>query len=225
MHIACRSPIWDMWVGAVFLKSVYLRSFLTLGNLENFKHCQDSSNSRCLVDMYINHYTARGVSCSVIYHIRREASALLVLQCGHSRASKSGTSNRNKFSRFFYAYMQANNNNLTYPIMKANSQKLLFTIVCLLCSIGVYAHDFEVDGIYYNITSRTDKTIEVAPRAIWYGKYTGSVIIPENVNYNGITYNVTSIGDYAFSSSTELTEITIPNSVTSIGEGAFYGCI
>ena len=101
MHIACRSPIWDMWVGAVFLKSVYLRSFLTLGNLENFKHCQDSSNSRCLVDMYINHYTARGVSCSAIYHIRREASALLVLQCGHSRASKSGTSNSNGSHAFF----------------------------------------------------------------------------------------------------------------------------
>ena len=37
MHIACRSPIWVMWVGADILESVYLRSFLTIRNLENFK--------------------------------------------------------------------------------------------------------------------------------------------------------------------------------------------
>ena len=102
MHIARRSPIWVMWVGAdILLKSVYFRSFLAFRNLENFKHCQDSSNSRCLVDMYIVRYTARGVSCSAIYHIRREASALLVLQCGHSRASKSGTSNKYSSHAFF----------------------------------------------------------------------------------------------------------------------------
>ena len=40
--------------------------------------CQECSNGRCLVDMYIIRYTALGVSCGVIYHIQREASALLV---------------------------------------------------------------------------------------------------------------------------------------------------
>lgn len=36
---------------------------------------------------------------------------------------------------------------------------------------------------------------------------------------------VTSIGNYAFMSSTSLTSVTIPNSVTAIGNAAFYGCI
>ena len=36
--------------------------------------------------------------------------------------------------------------------------------------------------------------------------------------------SVTSIGNYAFIGCTGLTSITIPNSVTSIGEGAFKGC-
>ncbi len=42
-------------------------------------------------------------------------------------------------------------------------------------------------------------------------------------SYN-IPDSVTSIGDYAFYGRTSLTSITIPNSVTSIGDYAFYGC-
>ncbi len=39
-----------------------------------------------------------------------------------------------------------------------------------------------------------------------------------------IPNSVTSIGDYAFTDCTGLTSVTIPNSVTSIGNGAFYRC-
>ena len=39
-----------------------------------------------------------------------------------------------------------------------------------------------------------------------------------------IPNSVTSIGDYAFSGCSSLTSVTIPNSVTSIGDEAFYGC-
>ncbi len=40
-----------------------------------------------------------------------------------------------------------------------------------------------------------------------------------------IPNSVTSIGDGAFSGCTRLTSVTIPNSVTSIGDEAFYDCI
>ena len=39
-----------------------------------------------------------------------------------------------------------------------------------------------------------------------------------------IPEGVTSIGNYAFSACTSLTEISIPNSVTSIGISIFNGC-
>ena len=39
-----------------------------------------------------------------------------------------------------------------------------------------------------------------------------------------IPNSVTSIGDYAFYCCTGLTSVTIPDSVTSIGDYAFYGC-
>jgi hypothetical protein len=39
-----------------------------------------------------------------------------------------------------------------------------------------------------------------------------------------IPNSVTTIGDRAFDECKSLTSITIPNSVTSIGNGAFYEC-
>ena len=107
--------------------------------------------------------------------------------------------------------------------------KYLFTALQLLCATVATAHHFQVDGIYYNILSEEEKTVEVTYRGnysdSYSNEYTGSVVIPESVTYNGATYSVTSIGKEAFSGCIWLRSITIPNSVTSIGEFAFHGCI
>ena len=104
----------------------------------------------------------------------------------------------------------------------------LFTALLLLCSSVAFAHNFEVDGIYYNITNSTTKEVAVTYSGSSYSsvanEYTGNVVIPESVTYNDATYSVTSIGGYAFEGCTALTSVTIPNSVTSIGGSAFYGC-
>ena len=111
--------------------------------------------------------------------------------------------------------------------MKHNYIKRLFTALLLFCSTVAMAHDFEVDGIYYNITSQ-NKTVGVTYKGTsstqYSDEYSGAVIIPENVTYNGSTYSVTSIEDEAFYGCKELTSVEISNSVTSIGEKAFYGC-
>ena len=102
------------------------------------------------------------------------------------------------------------------------------TIAALLCSIVVKAHDFEVDGIYYNITSEEAKQAEVTYKGnsydSYHDEYSGSVTLPATVTYNGVAYRVTSIGSYAFYNCSSLTAITIPEGVTSIGDWAFYGC-
>lgn len=96
---------------------------------------------------------------------------------------------------------------------------ITFLLVMLMCitSIKAFAYDCKVDGIYYNRTSATE--LEVAK-----GNYTGDIVIPSSVTYNGKTFTVTSIGNEAFYKCYKLTSVTIPNSVTSIGGDAFEEC-
>ena len=111
--------------------------------------------------------------------------------------------------------------------------KNLYIKLCLLAlsaffAQSLHAYDFAVSGIYYKIISSTDKTVEVTYKSssysYYYSDYSGTIVIPNEVTYNSITYNVTSISEYAFVSCTGLTSITIPSSVTSIGSSAFCYC-
>ena len=97
-------------------------------------------------------------------------------------------------------------------------KKLLLTLtMSLLCVAACCAT--EINGINYILNS--DGTAEVTSK---YPSYSGSVVIPPSVTYNGITYKVIGINDWAFAGDTGLTSITIPNSVTNIGERAFEDC-
>ena len=51
--------------------------------------------------------------------------------------------------------------------------------------------------------------------------YTGEVFVPNEVEYEGRTYAVTSIGEYAFRWSENLTSVVLPDNVRSIKGDAF----
>ena len=51
-----------------------------------------------------------------------------------------------------------------------------------------------------------------------------SITIPNTVEHNGVTYDVTAIGDDAFWNKTTLTSIVFPAKLVSIGSRAFKGC-
>lgn len=107
-------------------------------------------------------------------------------------------------------------------------RRVCVAMVMMVCVVYVaQAHDFEVDGIYYNITSETNKTVEVTYKGESYStiiEYSGDIVVPENVSYNDTLYSVVSIGNHTFYNCGDMTSIAIPNSVTSIGKSTFYNC-
>ena len=109
------------------------------------------------------------------------------------------------------------------------TKKAVLFVVVLFMSTTIRAYDIEVknsDGvtIYYNYINNGTE-LEVASYPTYLLKYSGSVVIPEEVTDGDETLKVTRIGEWAFNNCTNLVSVTIPNGVTSIGNFAFYGCI
>lgn len=112
------------------------------------------------------------------------------------------------------------------------------------CALGIFllsfafvptlAYDFEVDGIYYNITSMSDLEVGVTHNSqtsrfdIYPNtSYNGFVNIPSTVNYNNRSFTVTSVLPYAMGSEhtgCNVTSVSLPNTIKTIGEYAFYKC-
>ncbi len=142
-------------------------------------------------------------------------------------------------------------NNRKHNLMKP--KQLLLSLLALLASSNAAAqerteyverseYDAKIDGIYYMFY---DGDAYVVPQYYVYEKhyydvagelccdevacsgysdYSGNVVIPESVtDDDGQTYPVKGIGDYAFSLS-DITSVTIPNSVTTIQVCSFAGC-
>ena len=98
-------------------------------------------------------------------------------------------------------------------------KRTLLLICTLLCANVLWAQNlFTVGDIQYEITGTNEVEVDSASTSAT------SIVIPETIDYEGITYNVTSIDTWAFDSHTNLTSVTIPNSIVSIEKGAFYGC-
>ncbi len=138
------------------------------------------------------------------------------------------TGNENSKGEFNLEYVKWKiYNNLNYQtIMK--KYLLVFMMMSLALTVG--AHDIEVKNaddvtIYYNYINEGTE-LEVTFRGESYSgyyEYSGNVVIPEEVNYMGRILKVTSIGEYTFGNC-DITSVTIPNSVTNIGDFAFDMC-
>ena len=114
-----------------------------------------------------------------------------------------------------------------------NKQSLITILLTMLMSMTgakVFAYAFFVENsdgvIYYNwINNKTELSVTYKGSSPYTSKtYSGNVVIPESVEYEGNIYKVTSIEKMAFISCDGLYSVIIPNSVKSIGDEAFNGC-
>lgn len=108
--------------------------------------------------------------------------------------------------------------------MKKKLYRAALMAMACLASSAAFAYDAQVGGIYYNFHGTEAEVTYLAEDWDNTDAYTGTVTIPEQVNYGGQTYTVTTIGHDAFFGCTKLTSVNIPESVTSIGDYAFMYC-
>lgn len=131
-------------------------------------------------------------------------------------------------------------------------KSLLTVLITVMLPQLATAYDFMVNNIAYNIVSSSNSTVEIAPKSSSSPgndgsiNYSGNVVINENVYYSGKNYTVIGIGESAFKNSFinsiklpetltyikkeafntcfDLTELSIPASVTEIGTSCFWMC-
>ena len=115
--------------------------------------------------------------------------------------------------------------------MKPKRLISLLVAVCMMVAmlpfsaVPAFAADtlsFTIDDIQYTI-DENDSTAVSVTGTTGYGDENNKkdLVLPETVEYNGVTYTVTSIGKGAFARKNGLNSIVIPNTVVLIAEGAF----
>lgn len=98
-------------------------------------------------------------------------------------------------------------------------KRWLISVALLTTDITISnAESFVYEGITYN--TLTDTTAEVTPN----NKVGGKLVIPEYVRRGDKQWRVTSLAYYAFYGCSELTSISLPPTIESIGTGAFMYC-
>ena len=93
---------------------------------------------------------------------------------------------------------------------------------CLFMTYGSNPSEFTVGDLIYRVND-DQVSVTVTGHVDGYNAQ-GALNIPESVSYGGHDYAVTVIGNTAFMYCFYLTSLTIPNSVTTIEEGAFAYC-
>ena len=104
--------------------------------------------------------------------------------------------------------------------MVKKMKKTLMMFIFALMASTVSAYDAKIDGICYNLVPKANLAEVVAGD----DKYSGQVVIPSMVEYEGTTYNVSSIAERAFGSCSELTSVVLPKGIKEIKPETFMEC-
>ena len=119
---------------------------------------------------------------------------------------------------------QSNTNEMKKRILQFRMTAKAVMIALLIGVAGMTkAYSVEIGNLKYSLNSNTQKATVMGHKN--GTSATGPLIIPESVTYEGVTYCVDYIKNYAFQGCNNLSgSLVIPNSVTYVSESAFYGC-
>ena len=94
------------------------------------------------------------------------------------------------------------------------------------CTVTVkeFSSGFEVGGLFYKTAKGYSMDFVEVTGNPGGGKYSGDVVVPGTVEYDGITYTVKGVGNRAFEGCGDLRKVTISEGIDEIGAYAFIGC-
>ena len=109
--------------------------------------------------------------------------------------------------------------------MKKSLLKRTLVSVVLICFAltGMAQTTFTAGDLNYRVNT-DGVSVTVTGHALDYEHATGPLNIPEAVNYEGVDYAVTAIGNSAFLYYFYLTSLSLPNSLITIENSAFAYC-
>lgn len=109
----------------------------------------------------------------------------------------------------------------------------LSVLLTAAVALGASAQTFLHEGICYKASGNKLTILDLHPakakdtpkpeNGTLPDKYTGDVVIPESITYNGKTYKVTEVGTTAFKNS-DITSFTFASTITKVGKGIFQDC-
>ena len=111
---------------------------------------------------------------------------------------------------------------------KNDMRKIFLVLALLMTAFTAISQKFSAvcesgQTLYYNIIDEENHYVEL--RREGYQLFSGDIIIPGEVTYNGTVYTVKGIGSRAYYDCEGLTSVVIPNTITYIGESAFNCCL
>ena len=109
--------------------------------------------------------------------------------------------------------------------------RLLLAVCCIATATAVQAASITVDGINY--TTKNDGTATIAKYTIIKATadtpadtlfYSGDIVIPEKISYEGTQYTVVGTAANSFLDCRDLTSLQLPATCVTIGRNCFKGC-
>ena len=106
--------------------------------------------------------------------------------------------------------------------------RLSLALGCLATAMTVQAASITVDGINYT-TNVTKKEATVAKYTINKNPadtlfYTGDIVIPEKITYEGVEYTVVATAANSFVDCKDVTSVQLPATCVTIARNTFKGC-